>query len=166
MPKEMLFLCDVYTKWLKENNLPHQCASDILYGKDTMNRLTVNQTYWLENFISTWDIIAQNAQENIMTKINLTDNELQELKYHFVDRLVDNMSTKDLVQYVFDDLTKYVDNQSDAEFLEDVKNYWDEDLQEVIEIVKDYANCDFKKPIEDRKPSNIFIDINNTGGKY
>ena len=61
MPKEMLFLSDVYTKWLEENELPHQCASDILYGKDTMNRLTVNQTYWLENFISTWDIISQNA---------------------------------------------------------------------------------------------------------
>ena len=166
MPKEMLFLCDVYTKWLEENELPHQCASDILYGKDTMNRLTVNQTYWLENFISTWDIISQNAQENIMTKINLTDEELQELKYHYVDRLVDNMSTKDLVQYVFDDLTKYVDDQSDAEFLEDAKNYWDEDLQEVVEDIKQYANCDFKKPIEDRKPSNIFTDINNIGDKY
>jgi len=92
-----------------------------------------------------------------MTKINLTDNELQELKYHYVDRLVDNMSTKDLVQYVFDDMTKYVDSQSDAEFLEDAKNYWDADLEAVIEIVKDYANCDFKKPIEDREASNYNI---------
>ena len=33
-----------------------------------------------------------------MTKINLTDNELQELKYHYVDRLVDNMSLKDLLK--------------------------------------------------------------------
>ena len=57
----MLFLCDVYDKWLEENELPHQCASDILYGKDTMNRLTLNQTYWLESFISTWDIIATHA---------------------------------------------------------------------------------------------------------
>ena len=61
MPKEMLFLCDVYTKWLKENQLPHLCASEILYGKDIMNKLTISQTYWLENFISTWDIISQNA---------------------------------------------------------------------------------------------------------
>ena len=43
--------------------------------------------------------------------MKLTKNELEELKYHYVDRLVDNMSTKDLVQYVFDDLTKYVDQQ-------------------------------------------------------
>ena len=54
----MLFLCDVYTKWLEENDLPHRCASEILYGKDTKNKLTLNQKYWLENFISTWDIIS------------------------------------------------------------------------------------------------------------
>ena len=29
--------------------------------------------------------------------MKLTDNELNELKYHYVDRMVDNMSTKDLV---------------------------------------------------------------------
>ena len=61
MPKEMLFLCDIYTKWLKENQLPHYSASEILYGKDTMNKLTISQVYWLENFISTWDIIALNT---------------------------------------------------------------------------------------------------------
>ena len=166
MPKEMLFLCDVYTKWLKENNLPHQCASDILYGKDTMNILTVNQPYWLENFISTWDIIAQNAQENIMTKIDLTDNELQELKYHYVDRIVGNMSLEDLLQYVKEDMENAVNDLSEVEFLDQAEDYWNDSFDEVVEIVKDYANCDFKKPIEDRKPSNIFIDINNTGGKY
>ena len=58
MSKEMLFLCDVYDKWLDENDLPHRCASDILYGQDAM-ALTSNQKYWLESFISTWDIIAE-----------------------------------------------------------------------------------------------------------
>ena len=101
-----------------------------------------------------------------MTKVNLTDNELQELKYHYVDRIVDNMSTKDLVQYVFDDMKQYVDNQSDVEFLEDARNYWDDGFDEVVEEIKEFTDCDFKKPIEDRNPSNIFIDINNTGGKY
>ena len=101
-----------------------------------------------------------------MTRINLTQEELQELKYHYVDRLVDNMSTKDLVQYVFDDMTKYVDSQSDAQFLEDARNYWDDGFDDVVEEIKEFTDCDFKKPIEDREPSNIFIDINNTGGKY
>ena len=65
MSKEMLFLCDVYDAWLSKNKLPHRCASEILYGADTMNKLTVNQSYWLESFISTWDVIAQNTQETL-----------------------------------------------------------------------------------------------------
>ena len=137
MPKEMLFLCDVYTKWLKDNNLPHQCASDILYGKDTMNRLTVNQTYWLENFISTWDIIAQNAQENIMTKIDLTDNELQELKYHYVDRIVGNMSLEDLLQYVKEDMENAVNDLSEVEFLDQAEDYWNDSFDDQKDIIND-----------------------------
>ena len=39
---------------------------------------------------------------------NLTEEQLQELKDLYVERLVDNMSTKDLVRYVFDDMTDYV----------------------------------------------------------
>ena len=80
----------------------------------------------------------------------LTKEELQELKYHYVDRVVDNMSTKDLVQYVFDDMTQYVDNQSDTEFLEDCRNYWEDSYDDVVEEIKEYANSDFKKPMEDR----------------
>ena len=35
---------------------------------------------------------------------------IEELKYHYVDRYVDKYdSTKDLVQYVFDDMLRYVD---------------------------------------------------------
>ena len=60
MSKEMLFLCDVYDKWLDENELPHRSACDILYGENAC-KLTGNQTYWLESFISTWDVIAENT---------------------------------------------------------------------------------------------------------
>ena len=143
MPKEMLFLCDIYTKWLEENDLPHQCASDILYGKDTMNRLTLNQTYWLENFISTWDVIAQYAQENQMT--NLSPKIIDELKSFLVERVVDNMSTKDLVAYVTDDLDRYYEKMSDVEFLDEAQNYWEDHFDDVIEEIEEYADCDFKK---------------------
>ena len=88
--------------------------------------------------------------KNKLEKFGMTQNELNELRYHYVDRLVDNMSTKDLVQYVFDDMTQYVDNQSDTEFLEDCRNYWEDGYDDVVEEIKEYANSDFKKPIEDR----------------
>ena len=65
MSKEIVFLCDVYDDWLSKNKLPHRCASEILYGADTKGRLTQNQSYWLESFISTWDVIAQNTQETL-----------------------------------------------------------------------------------------------------
>ena len=101
-----------------------------------------------------------------LEKFGMTQNELNELRYHYVDRYVDNMSTKDLVQYVFDDMLRYVESQPDAEFLDDAKDYWEDSFDDVVEEVKQYANSDFKKPIEDREASNIFIDINNTGGEY
>ena len=86
-----------------------------------------------------------------LEKFGMTQNELNELRYHYVDRLVDNMSTKDLVQYVFDDMTQYVDNQSDTEFLEDCRNYWEDGYDDVVEEIKEYANSDFKKSMEDRR---------------
>ena len=98
--------------------------------------------------------------------MKLTKNELEELKYHYVDRLVDNMSTKDLVQYVFDDLTKYVDQQFEQDFLDEASEYWEEHFDDVVKDIKEYADSDIKKSIDDREASNIFIDINNTGGKY
>ena len=94
-------------------------------------------------------IMNQN-DKNKLEKFGMTQNELNELRYHYVDKLVDNMSTKDLVQYVFDDMTQYVDNQSDTEFLEDCRNYWEDGYDDVVEEIKEYANSDFKKPIEDR----------------
>ena len=77
-------------------------------------------------------IMNQN-DKNKLEKFGMTQNELNELRYHYVDRLVDNMSTKDLVQYVFDDMTQYVDNQSDTEFLEDCRNYWEDGYDDVVE---------------------------------
>jgi len=83
--------------------------------------------------------------------MKLTDNELQELKYHYVDRIVENMSTKDLVQYVFDDMTRYVDTQFEQDFLDDCRNYWEDSFDEVVAEIKEYANSDFKKPLEERR---------------
>ena len=61
MPKEMLFLTDVYTDWCKKQKLPSLSADDLLYGVDTKDKLTLMQVTWLESFISTWDIINQNT---------------------------------------------------------------------------------------------------------
>ena len=82
--------------------------------------------------------------------MKLTDNELNELKYHYVDRIVDNMSTKDLVQYVFDDMLRHTETIPEVEFLEDCRDYWEEHFDDVVKDIKEYANSKFKKPMEDR----------------
>ena len=82
--------------------------------------------------------------------MKLTDNELNELKYHYVDRVVDNMSTKDLVQYVFDDMLRHVETIPEVEFLEDCQDYWEEHFDDVVKDIKEYANSKFKKRMEDR----------------
>ena len=82
--------------------------------------------------------------------MKLTDKELNELKYHYVDRVVDNMSAKDLVQYVFDDMLRYVETIPEVEFLEDCQDYWEEHFDDVVKDIKEYANSKFKKPMEDR----------------
>ena len=95
--------------------------------------------------------------------MKLTENELFELKYHYVDRVVDNMSTKDLVQYVFDDMLRYVEALPEVDFLDEAQEYWEEHFDDVVKDIKEYASSDIKKSIDDRESSNLFIDINNTG---
>ena len=48
--------------------------------------------------------------------MEFTPNLIKELKSFMVERYVDNMSTKDLVAYVMDDLDRYYEKMSDAEF--------------------------------------------------
>ena len=104
--------------------------------------------------------------KNKLEKFGMTQNELNELRYHYVDRYVDNMSTKDLVQYVFDDMLRYVEALPEVDFLDEAQEYWEEHFDDVVKDIKEYADSDIKKSIDDREASNIFIDINNTGGEY
>ena len=73
---------------------------------------------------------------NQRIKDNLTPEQLQELKDLYVERLVDNMSTKDLVRYVFDDMTDYVNKQSPVEFFDDAYSYFDDYFDELVEEIK------------------------------
>ena len=78
-------------------------------------------------------------------KNDFTPALINELKSFLVERVVDNMSTEDLVQYVTDDLDDMYKNMADEEFLNDAKNYWDDGFEDVVEEIKEYADCDFKK---------------------
>ena len=101
-------------------------------------------------------MINQN-DKNKLEKYGMTHNQIRELKSFMVERYVDNMSTKDLVAYVMDDLDRYYEDMSDAEFIDEAKNYWEDHYDEVVEEVKEYADCDFKK--DRRAEWTLFKDI-------
>ena len=63
---------------------------------------------------------------------------LTELKEFLTERMVDNMSTNDLVEYVSDDLFNYFDKLGEHEFLEECRNYWDDMYDDVLqEVIED-----------------------------
>ena len=84
-------------------------------------------------------------------KENFTPALIKELKSFLVERVVDNMSTEDLVQYVTDDLDRYYENMPDAEFIDEAKEYWEDHYEEVVEDIMEFEQCDFKKTLDDKK---------------
>ena len=84
--------------------------------------------------------------------VNLNENQLNSLREFYVERFVDNMETKDLVQYVMDDMMQYMEALPDNEVVDECLNYWDDHFEDVVEEIKEYTDCDFKKPIEERHP--------------
>ena len=72
-----------------------------------------------------------------MPKNDLTPEQIDDLKDLLVERMVDNMSTKDLVVFVTDDLTEYFKDLSDKEFLRQAKDYWDDGFPEIVEEIKE-----------------------------
>ena len=78
-------------------------------------------------------------------KTEYTPELISELKSFLVERMVDNMDTKDLVAYVTDDLDQYFDKMPESQFIDEAQNYWDDGFDEVVEDIREYTNCDFKK---------------------
>ena len=78
-------------------------------------------------------------------KKDFTPTLIKELKSFLVERMVDNMETKDLVEYVTDDLDQYFESLPDEQFISEAQNYWDDSFDEVVEEIEEYADCDFKK---------------------
>ena len=77
--------------------------------------------------------------------VQLTNAQRSELIEQYVELIVDNMETKDLMRYAIDGITEYVDQLSDVELREEVGNY-DEELYD--ELVDNIVSADEEKEIE------------------
>ena len=72
-----------------------------------------------------------------MTKIELSDNQFSALRELLVERILDNMSVEDLVEYVTNDLDKYYDDMLDPDFLAEAENYWEDYFPDVIQEIQE-----------------------------
>ena len=96
--------------------------------------------------------------------VNLNENQLNSLREFYVERYVDNMETKDLVQYVTDDMMGYMESLPDNDVIDECLNYWDDSFDDVIEEIKEFENCDFKKTLDDKREE--YLDSLSEGKDY
>ena len=68
---------------------------------------------------------------------NLNAEQFEQLQTLYVDTLVDNMSLEDLQVYVNDDMTRYCNELTNRDLIEEIKyTMSEEDLQEFITQIK------------------------------
>ena len=71
----------------------------------------------------------------------LNREQFEQLKERYVDTIVDSMSTKDLYEYVANDMADFVDKLTEHDLIEEIKYTLDEEfLDEMITTIKDKIN--------------------------
>lgn len=73
-------------------------------------------------------------------EIVLSQEQFNNLKEIYVERIVDNMSMKDLVYYVTEDMQKWVDGLTYNEAMIEFKEYWDEYFVDTIQEVREISS--------------------------
>ena len=71
------------------------------------------------------------------TEYTLNKEQFEQLKIGYVNTIVDSMSTKDLYEYVHNDMTDFVDKLTEHDLIEEIKYTLDETmLEEFITTIK------------------------------
>ena len=72
------------------------------------------------------------------TENNLNDEQFATLKDKYIDLIVDSMTTKDLMEYVANDMQDFLDKLSEHQVYEEIKYTLDEDfLDEMLLTIKE-----------------------------
>ena len=72
-----------------------------------------------------------------MNHIELSDNQFAALKELLVERILDNMSVEDLVEYVGNDLDKYYDDMLYPDFMAEAEDYWQDYFPDIIQEIQE-----------------------------
>ena len=70
------------------------------------------------------------------TELNLNDEQFERLKSYYIERYIDNMSMKDLMEYVANDMDLHLEKLSDLEVIDDISFYFEEQFDEIVSEVR------------------------------
>ena len=73
-------------------------------------------------------------------EIELNEDQFERLKSYYIERYIDNMSMKDLMEYVANDMDLHLEKLSDLEVIDDISFYFEEKFDEKI-VIKQYIDA-------------------------
>ena len=75
------------------------------------------------------------------TEYTLNKEQFEQLKTAYVNTIVDSMSSKDLYQYVLNDMDRFVDKLTEHDLIEEIKYTLDEEmLDDFITAIKEQSS--------------------------
>ena len=72
-----------------------------------------------------------------MTKLQLDNEQFERLKSYYIDRYIDNMSMKDLMEYVANDMDLHLEKLNDSEVISDISFYFEDHFDEIVSEVRE-----------------------------
>ena len=71
------------------------------------------------------------------TENNLNREQFERLKELYVETIVDSMSTKDLYEYVANDMELLLEKQSELENIDDISFYFEDHFDDIVSEVRE-----------------------------
>ena len=71
------------------------------------------------------------------TELNLDNEQFERLKSYYIDRYIDNMSMKDLIEYVANDMDLHLEKLSDSEVISDISFYFEDHFDDIVSEVRE-----------------------------
>ena len=72
-----------------------------------------------------------------MNELQLTKEQFERLKSYYIDRYIDNMSMKDLKEYVANDMDLHLEKLSDSEVISDISFYFEDHFDDIVSEVRE-----------------------------
>ena len=72
-----------------------------------------------------------------MNKLQLDNEQFERLKSYYIDRYIDNMSMKDLKEYVANDMYNSMNSLTELEIIDDISFYFEDHFNDIVSEVRE-----------------------------